>query len=89
MGQSLSSRAGSRAKSVPHPNPSPEGEGLFRSRAIRLAGLTGAMLGWRPDEFWAATPAELATIFDALTPRGEVPPTQGDVARLKEQFPDG
>ncbi len=54
-----------------------------------LAGLTGAVLGWRPDEFWAATPAELATIFDALTPRAEAPPTQGDVARLQEQFPDG
>jgi len=61
----------------------------FAASATRLAGLTGAFLGWRPDEFWAATPAELGTIFDALTSKGEAPPSQGDVARLKEQFPDG
>lgn len=63
--------------------------GEFTASATRLAGLTGAVLGWRPSEFWAATPAELATIFDALTPRHEAPPSQGDVARLQEQFPDG
>jgi len=61
----------------------------FGASAARLAGLTGALLGWRPDEFWAATPAELATIFDALTPKGEAPPSRADLARLKEQFPDG
>lgn len=63
--------------------------GEFSASATRLAGLTGAVLGWRPHEFWAATPAELATIFDALTPRSEAPPTRGDLVRLQEQFPDG
>jgi hypothetical protein len=61
----------------------------FAASARHLAGLTGAVLGWRPDEFWTATPAELATIFDALSPPREAPPTRDDVARLKEQFPDG
>ena len=28
--------------------------------ARRLAGVAAKLLGWRPDEFWAATPAELA-----------------------------
>ncbi|UVO52972.1 phage tail assembly chaperone [Sphingomonas sp. SUN039] len=61
----------------------------FAAAAARLAGLTGAVLGWRPDEFWAATPAELAAIFDALAPPGAAPPTQGDLTRLRERFPDG
>ena len=39
----------------------------FGPGASRLAGLAARALGWRPGEFWAATPAELAT---ALTPDG-------------------
>lgn len=40
----------------------------FGPAARRLAGLAARLLGWRPAEFWAATPAELST---ALTPPGE------------------
>ena len=29
--------------------------------ARRLAGAAAQLLGWRPDDFWDATPAELAT----------------------------
>ena len=61
----------------------------FTARAARLAGLAGAILGWRPHEFWAATPAELTAIFAALVPAVEAPPTHADLTRLKEQFPDG
>ncbi len=61
----------------------------FSESAVRLAGLSGAVLGWRPTEFWTATPAELAAIFQALAPRAEAPPTRDDVMRLQEQFPDG
>lgn len=32
----------------------------FGVAAVRLAGLAARLLGWRPAEFWAATPAELA-----------------------------
>jgi hypothetical protein len=32
----------------------------FGESAARLAGLAAGALGWRPGEFWAATPAELA-----------------------------
>jgi hypothetical protein len=63
----------------------------FADGAARLAGLAGALLGWRPDEFWRATPAELAAVLDALAGQaGEGPAaTGGDVSRLKEMFPDG
>lgn len=31
----------------------------FSPGAVRLARLAARCLGWRPAEFWAATPAEL------------------------------
>jgi hypothetical protein len=44
----------------------------FAKSALRLAGLVPRALGWRPGEFWNATPAELATILaDAGEPGGE------------------
>ncbi|ARS29121.1 phage tail assembly chaperone [Sphingomonas sp. KC8] len=63
----------------------------FAESAARLAGLAGALLGWRPDDFWRATPAELAAVFDALAGHGADGPAAGPVelARLKEMFPDG
>jgi tail assembly chaperone len=61
---------------------------VFSETAARLAGLAGALLGWRPDEFWGATPAELAAILNAMA--GEAPAAStADLARLKEMFPDG
>lgn len=35
----------------------------FAHGAVRLAGLAARLLGWRPTEFWAATPAELACVL--------------------------
>jgi len=62
----------------------------FSDAAGRLAGMAGALLGWRPDEFWRATPAELATVLAALTGGdGPAPMTSSELARLKERFPDG
>lgn len=63
----------------------------FAAGAGRLAGLAGALLGWRPDEFWAATPAELAAVIEALGggDRAPVPAGADELARLKEMFPDG
>jgi len=40
----------------------------FGPGALRLSGLAARLLGWRPAEFWAATPAELAA---ALAPPGD------------------
>lgn len=62
----------------------------FSDGAARLAGVAGALLGWRPDEFWRATPEELATIFSAMAGDGDGagPPDTGDLARLMARFPD-
>jgi Phage tail assembly chaperone protein, TAC len=62
---------------------------MFADTACRLAGLSAALLGWRPGEFWSATPAELATIFDALSPQLEAPGDGALITQLQEQFPDG
>jgi len=63
----------------------------FADSAARLAGFAGAALGWRPDEFWAATPAELGAVVRALTgdEAAVLPPDAAAVARLREMFPDG
>ena len=63
----------------------------FADSAGRLAGFAGAVLGWRPGEFWAATPAELAAVVRALAGDDEtvLPPDAAAVARLREVFPDG
>jgi uncharacterized phage protein (TIGR02216 family) len=62
---------------------------VFSEAAGRLAGLAGALLGWRPDEFWRATPAELAAVLAAMAGGGAAPVTADELARLKERFPDG
>ena len=54
----------------------------FAPGALRLAGLAARALGWRPPEFWAATPAELAAI---LAPESSAAPlARADLARLME-----
>jgi uncharacterized phage protein (TIGR02216 family) len=60
----------------------------FSHSAASLAGLAGALLGWRPDEFWRATPAELAAVLEALAGPREAGVTRGELARLMERFPD-
>jgi hypothetical protein len=59
----------------------------FAESAAHLAGLTGLLLGWRPGEFWAATPAEVSIVLGAM---GEQPEdvTVDDLKRLRECFPD-
>ena len=61
---------------------------MFSASAARLAGLAGVLLGWRPDEFWNATPAELATVLEAIA-GDPVGASVDDLARLKRMFPDG
>ena len=61
----------------------------FCDIAARLAGFAGAVLGWTPDVFWAATPAELAAIVGALVGDVTVPPDASTIARLRGAFPDG
>jgi len=61
----------------------------FGEAALRWAGLAAQLLGWRPAEFWAATPAELAT---ALAPADDLtvlpPPSRETIARMMERDAD-
>ena len=65
-------------------------EPRFAAQAGRLAGKVALLLGWRPDEFWTATPAELGAIFSA---RAESDPHAGmsrdDLKRMMEHDGDG
>ncbi|MCU6455862.1 phage tail assembly chaperone [Sphingomonas sp. A2-49] len=64
----------------------------FAGSAARLAGFAGAVLGWSPDAFWRATPAELAAVVRAASGGGEaaaMPPDAATLARMREAFPDG
>lgn len=62
----------------------------FADGAGRLAGVAGWLLGWRPEEFWRATPAELAAVLRAA--RGEEAPESGvdgaELRRLMGVMPD-
>jgi uncharacterized phage protein (TIGR02216 family) len=60
----------------------------FSQSAARLAGLAGALLGWRPDEFWSATPAELGAVLEALAGPRDESASRADLERLIERFPD-
>lgn len=64
----------------------------FTGAARRLAGQAGLLLGWRPDEFWRATPDELETALGALAQAAGgdgTPPDRAMIARLQEMYPDG
>lgn len=63
--------------------------GSFGEGAAGLAGLAGVTLGWLPEQFWQATPSELAMVLAALMPPQEQGVRGGELARLMEQFPDG
>lgn len=65
------------------------GDMMFVGGAARLAGFAGAVLGWSPDAFWRATPAELAAVVGALAGGQAGPPDSGLLARLRKAFPDG
>jgi uncharacterized phage protein (TIGR02216 family) len=58
----------------------------FGETAARLSGAVSMLLGWRPDEFWNATPAELAL---ALTLAEAADPPDGSMIELLlKRFPD-
>ena len=60
---------------------------LFGEAAARLCGAAAMMLGWRPEEFWNATPAELALALQSPEIRVDAPDAE-TIARLKRLFPD-
>ena len=60
---------------------------MFGEGARRLAGAAALLLGWTPETFWRATPAEL---MDALIPPGGdgEPPEKQAIEALMRRFPD-
>ena len=56
----------------------------FSSNVPPLAALAAQALGWSPDAFWRATPAELATALGPLGPAGESM-TRGELDTLMER----
>jgi uncharacterized phage protein (TIGR02216 family) len=59
----------------------------FGESAARMWGAASMLLGWRPDEFWDATPAELAAALNLTSEAGE-PPDLATIEDLKRRFPD-
>lgn len=57
----------------------------FGDSASRLSGAAALLLGWRPVEFWGATPAELAA---ALQADGTESPGRQELTELMRRFPD-
>ena len=61
----------------------------FKDAALQLCGQCALLLGWRPAEFWDATPAELTCVLSAYAPHEQAPPDPADMRKLMELFPDG
>ncbi len=60
----------------------------FAETAIQLAGQSALLLGWRPDDFWNATPAELAAILCVMAPHAQAADREL-LAKLMKELPDG
>jgi hypothetical protein len=61
----------------------------FSALATRFAGQTAIRLGWRPDDFWNVTPAELAAILIELRSQTDDAVDADMLAKLMKEFPDG
>lgn len=61
----------------------------FADGAARLAGLVPRLLGWRPAEFWDATPAELAAILTPDDDGADRPLSRTELNVLMERERDG
>ncbi len=60
----------------------------FADAAKRLGAQCALHLGWRPDDFWNATPAELSSILAVVHHNDDVPAVAADTRRLLALFPD-
>ena len=70
--------------------PSPEGEGLIATNAPKMLGLMARVAGWRPDDFWAATPADVRAVLAGwVEDSGEASFDRAALSAMMEQFPDG
>ena len=62
-------------------------EGSFGAVAIDLLGVMARVFGWRPDEFWTATPADLAAVLGRQEGAGGV--DRAALTAMMEACPDG
>lgn len=60
----------------------------FADVALRCAGLAASALGWTPDTFWNATPAELLASL-APPAASDAPPTRDQIAQMIERDDNG
>jgi hypothetical protein len=58
----------------------------FATGAARWCSLSARLLGWRPGEFWSATPAELLmALSDPADPACPFPLSREMIARMMER----
>ena len=62
-------------------------EGLFGEAAARLSSAASLLLGWHPEDFWRATPAELALAMSLAAAAVDAPDTK-TIQSLRLRFPD-
>ena len=60
---------------------------LFGGAAARLCNAASLLLGWRPHEFWSATPAELLLALQAPAACPDAPDL-AMIEALRRRFPD-
>jgi len=59
----------------------------FGEAAARFSGSASLLLGWRPDEFWNSTPAELALALGGMRENVDAPDRE-TIETLRRRFPD-
>ena len=59
----------------------------FGESSARLCSAASMLLGWRPDEFWNATPAELRLAVQTPDAAADAPDA-GTIEDLRKRFPD-
>lgn len=60
----------------------------FGKAALRLAAVAAEARGWRPREFWAATPLELATTLGLLDAAALAPIDRNLLQRMMDDDHD-
>ena len=60
----------------------------FGGNAARLSNAAAALFGWRPDDFWNATPAELTLLLNPAIGSDQLL-DRTTIDALQRQFPDG
>lgn len=61
----------------------------FATRAYQLCGQAALLVGWRPEEFWRATPLELQSVVAAMLPDRSADIGREELNAMMARFPDG